>query len=150
MAVSTGFNAKIELVTGGTCTITNDTYSTAPTGTAAVVGYIDSYTINSSLELIDTTAFGDKVRKNVPGFPGYTMSMSGSYDFADTQQKAIWDEMNKTTTRVPMLFKVTENKAITWVKGYLTGAAQGSSVGGKSTFSADLSLVLIPRTCSLP
>ena len=145
MAVSTGFNAVLKTVTGGTCTTTNDQISLSG-GTCTAIGYIDSYTLNSSLELVDVTAFGDKLRKNVTGFPGYTLSMSGSYDYANTGQKSFWDEVYGTSARTARVLQIAENGSTTTVKGYVTGASQGSSVGGKSTFSADMTLTLIPKT----
>ena len=145
MAVSTGFDAVVKLVTGATCTTTNDQISISG-GTCTAIGYLDSYTINDSLELIDTTAFGDKVRKNIPGFPGYTMSMSGSYDYANPSQVTIWGELRGTAARTPKTLRIKENGSNTTVKGYFSGGSQGSSVGGKSTFSAEMTLTLIPKT----
>jgi hypothetical protein len=139
MAVSTGFNAVLATVTGGTCTTTNDQISLSG-GTCTTIGYLDTYNLNSSLEVIDVTAFGDKLRKNIPGFPGYTLSMSGSYDYANAGQKSFWDEVYGTTARTSRVLQIKEQGSVTTVKGYVTGVAQGSSVGGKSTFS------LIPKT----
>lgn len=148
MAVSTGFNAVIKAVTGATCTTTNDQISISG-GSCTTVGYLDSYTINDSLELIDVTAFGDKVRKNIPSFPTYTMDMSGSYNYADTQQAAVWSNTRGTSTRAEKVYTIAESGSKTTVKGYISGASQGSSVGGKSTFSATMTLTLIPKTCAV-
>lgn len=145
MAVSTGFDAVVKLVDGATCTTTNDQISIA-NGTCTTIGYLDSYTLNDSLELIDVTSFGDKVRKNIPGFPGYTLSMSGSYNYADASQEEIWDELRGTSARAEKTLRIHEDGSVTTVKGYISGGSQGSSVGGKSTFSAEMTLTLIPKT----
>jgi len=145
MAVSTGFNATLVAVVGASETVTGDQIAITG-GTCTVIGYLDTYTLNDTIEQIDVTSFGDKVRKNVPGFPGFTLSMSGSYDYGDVRQKAIVDEMHGTAARTEKILRIKENGSVTTVKGYYSGMSQGSSVGGKSTFSAEMNLTLIPRT----
>lgn len=145
MAVSTGFNAELKTVTGATCTTTNDQISISG-GTCTTIGYLDSYTLTDSLELIDVTAFGDGLRKNIPGFPGYSLSMSGSYNYADAGQASFWAEVHGTSARAERTLRIHESGSVTTVKGYTSGVSQGSSVGGKSTFSADMTLTLIPKT----
>jgi len=145
MAVSTGFNAVLQTLTGGTCSTTNDQISVTG-GTWAAIGFLDTYTLNDTIEQIDVTAFGDKVRKNVPSFPGFTLSMSGSYDYANAGQKSFWDEVHGTAARATRVFRILEAGSATTVKGYTSGASAGSSVGGKSTFSAEVNVILIPKT----
>jgi hypothetical protein len=144
MAVSTGFNASIYLLSGGTCTITSDKLSVSG-GTCTLIGDLDTYTKNTTLETIDTTAFGDSVRKVIPGFPGANISMSGSYNFANASQAAIWTEI-EATSHTAKCINIKESGAHTWVKGYFTACNSGSSVGSKSTLSAEFACITIPST----
>jgi hypothetical protein len=145
MAVSTGFIATLKTWTGGTCTLSNDKLTIA-NGTCTTIGYLDTYSMPISRETIDTTAFGDKVRKVIPGFPSATVSMSGTYNYADTAQAAIWTEVEGGTTAVEKIIKIVEQGSNTVLKGYFTGATSGSSVGSKSTFSAEFTSNTLPNT----
>lgn len=145
MGVSTGFAAELNLWTGGTCTLSNDKL-TISGGTCTLIGYLDSYSLPTTRETIDVTSFGDKVRKVIPGFPSATVSMSGSYNFADTAQAAIWTEIEGGNSAVEKILKIVETGSNTVVKGYFTSATRGSSVGSKSTFSAEFSSNTLPNT----
>lgn len=147
MAVSTGFNAVIKLLTGGTCTCTNDVIDVTG-GTCTTVGYLDSYTLNDSLETIDVTSFGDKVRKSIPGFPAVSLDMSGSYNYADSSQAAIWSE-SMAASHATKIFNIYESGSKMTFKGYITSVSAGSSVGSKSTFSATATGTAIPSTCTV-
>lgn len=145
MAVSTGFIAAVKTWSGGTCTLSNDKL-TISGGTCTLIGYLDTYSMNISREVIDTTAFGDKVRKNLVGFPAATASMSGTYDYANTAQAAIWTDVQSGTSATEKILKIIEQGSNTVMKGYFTAANAGSSVGSKSTFSAEFTSNTIPNT----
>jgi hypothetical protein len=144
MAVSTGFNAYLYLITGGTCTTTNDKLSLTG-GTCTLVGYLDSYSKNTSLETIDTTSFGDRVRKVIPGFPGANVSLSGTYNYSDASQAALWTDI-EAVTHTEKVLKVKESGSNTIMKGYFTAVNSGSSVGSKSSFAAEYTSNTIPNT----
>jgi hypothetical protein len=145
MAVSTGFLATLKTWTGGTCTLSNDKLSITG-GTCTTIGYLDTYSKNTSRETIDTTAFGDKIRKVIPGFPSATVSLSGTYNYADTAQAAIWTEIEGGVTAVEKIIKISEAGSNTVLKGYFTAANSGSSVGSKSTFAAEFTSNTLPNT----
>ena len=144
MAVSTGFNAYLYTWTGGTCTTSNDKLSITG-GTCTLIGYLDSYSKNTSLETIDTTSFGDRVRKVIPGFPAANVSMSGTYNYADTAQAALWTDI-EATTHTEKIINVKESGSHTVMKGYFTAVNSGSSVGSKSSFAAEFTSNTIPNT----
>ena len=145
MAASTGFVAELMLWTDGTCTCTNDKL-TITVGTCTLIGYLDNYTKNTSRAVIDVTAFGDAVSKVIPGLPAATVSMSGTYDYADTSQIAIWTEIEGGTTAVEKIIKINESGSNTVMRGYFTAANSGSSVGSKTTFAAEFTSNTLPNT----
>jgi hypothetical protein len=144
MSVATGFDVIIKIVTGATCTCTNDQISIA-TGTCTKIPYLDSYSMAPSRAMIDTTGFGDKITKVIPGIPSYTLDFGGGLDLTDSTQLALWNGFSCTTPASRTLRIYDGGKKIT-VKGYLTGSQIGSSPTGKSTFTANLSMTHLPKT----
>jgi predicted secreted protein len=145
MAASTGFDASIYNWTGGTCTTALDKLSITG-GTCTKIGDLDSYTKNFTRETIDVTAFGDKIRKVISGFPSASVSGSGSFNFADAQQVAIHTAMESTSAQTEKILILKESGCHTVMKGYITGDSSGSSVGGKSTFSFEFASNTVPNT----
>ena len=149
MAISTGFDAVFKILTAstGTCTVTSDQLALT-IGTCTAIGAIDNYTMSNSNEEIDITAFGDKLRKKVLGFPNYSITLSGSFNYADTSQKAIWDLLVTSGAQTARVYRIHESGAIHTIKAYCKASSSGSSVGGRTTFSAELMPVYIPKTCT--
>jgi hypothetical protein len=145
MSVATGFDVIIKLVSGGTCTCSNDVTSLSG-GTCTKVPYLDSYGLNGSIAMLDVSSFGDKISKVVPGMPSATLDFSGGLDLTDPTQLGFWNNLSCSSKIQRMLKAWDGGKKIT-VKGYLTGQQIGSTPTGKSTFSASLSLTQLPRTC---
>lgn len=144
--VTTGFDVTIKIVSAGTCTTTSDQISLSG-GTCTAIPYIDTYSMSGNVDMIDYTAFGDKIKKVVPGFPGSQLQFSGGLDLTDTNQLAFWN-MLTCSTKVTRLMRVYENKKCITFRGYCSGVQLGSSVGGKSTFSATIDANLLPKTCT--
>lgn len=145
MAVATGFDVILKIVTGGTCTCTGDVISLSA-GTCTKVAYLDSYALNGSRSMIETTAFGDKIAKVVPGMPSLTFDFSGGLDFADANQLAFWNNLACSTPAMRTMKIWDGGKKIT-VKGHVSGQQLGSSPTGKSTFSASIGCTHLPKTC---
>lgn len=145
MSVATGFDVVVKLVSGGTCACTSDV--TALTGgTCTKIPYLDTYSLNGSRAMIDTTGFGDRITKVTPGIPSMELSFGGGLDLTDSSMLAFWNALACSTPAQRMLKVHDGGKKIT-VKGYLTGQQLGSTPGGKSTFSATLSATQLPKTC---
>ena len=143
--VTTGFDVVVKLVSGGTCSCSNDVTSLSG-GTCTAIPYLDSYGLNGSRSMIDYTGFGDKIAKNLPGMPALTLDFSGGLDLTDASQLAFWNGLACSAPAQRMLKVWDGGKKIT-VKGYLTGTQTGSSPTGKSTFSASISATQLPKTC---
>jgi hypothetical protein len=143
--VATGFDVIIKLVSGGTCTCSNDVTSLAG-GTCTKIPYLDSYSNNWSMAMIDYTGFGDKVTKQLPGIPSGTLDFSGGLDLSDASQLDFWNGISCTTKRQRM-FKIHDGGKKITVKGYLSGTQIGSTPTGKSTFGGSISATQLPKTC---
>lgn len=143
MAVTTGYNVTTKLLTGGTCSCSSGVL-TITGGTCTNLPYMDTYTYDSSLEEIDTTGFGDTLRHNVDGFPDYTVSISGGLDLTNAIQQSLANSATCGTARKPRVFKIADGGKNLMVRGRLNAQSQGSSVGGKSTFSIGLHLTHLP------
>lgn len=150
MAVTGGFNVKIYRLTGGTSVCTSDKYSrTGGTTVCTAIAYIDSYSMDSSLETIDITGFGDRIKKNIAGFPSYTLQFSGGLDLSNASQLALYNQMVcSSTNRTQQVIKVWDGNIKSTHRGWLTGVGTGSSVGGKSTFSASLTPTILPTVAT--
>lgn len=145
--IDNGFEGAVKAITGGTCTYTNDQISVSG-GTCTVIGSLNNYTLNGSLEVLDATSFGDKLRKNITGFPSFTFSAAGYYDYSDAQQKAVWDDIVSTATRTEKTYRVHGKKSIHTIKGYNTSGSHNNAVGSVATFNMEMTLTYIPKTCT--
>jgi hypothetical protein len=143
--VKTGFDTAIYLSTGGTCSCTGDQISI--TGDSCTkIPYLDSHNLNGSRSMIDYTAFGDKIAKQLPGMPALTYDFSGGLDLSDASQLAFWNALSCSAPATRAI-RVHEGGKIITVRGYVSGQQLGSTPTGKSTFSASIAANLTPKTC---
>jgi hypothetical protein len=143
--VATGFDVIIKIVSGGTCACSGDVTSLTG-GTCTKIPYLDSYDFPWSRALIEYTGFGDNIAKNLPGMPTVNLNFSGGLDLTDSTMLAFWNGIVCSAPAQKML-KVRDGGKIITAKGYLTGLQIGSTPSGKSTFSANVSLTQLPKTC---
>jgi hypothetical protein len=146
MAVTTGYNVTIKELTGGTCscsagvlTITGATCTSLP--------YMDTYTYDESINMIETTSFNDVLAQVVDGFPQFTVSISGGLDLTDARQLAFANNAACSTNRKPRVWRIGDGGKTHTFRGRVTGHSRGGSVGGKSTFSGTIQLTHLPKTC---
>lgn len=140
--VTTGFDVTIKLVSGGTCTTTADVISLSG-GTCTTIPYLDSYSYNGSRTMIPYTGFGDKIEKQIPGMPALTVDFSGGLDLTNAAQLAFWNHLS-CSTPATRLIRITDGGKTMTVKGYVSGQQNGSTTGGKSTFSASIQAIALP------
>lgn len=145
MAVTTGFDITMKILTGGTCTCSSDAL-TITGATCTTLPYMDSYTVNGSIENIDVTAFGDKIRKRAYGFPEVSADFSGGLDLTNAVQLAFANSLT-CSTRIPRILRIGDGGKTTTIKGLVSGHTRGGSVGGKSTFSGSISATYLVKTC---
>lgn len=108
-------------------------------GTSAIA-YIDSFTLNVSLENEDITAFGDKAHKRAHTLIDWTADASGTLDTADTQQAALLDQFKTGGTPGPVEFRGYTGSSAYWVgSALLTSVSINSAVGSKVSVSYNFS-----------
>lgn len=59
------------------------------TGGTTLVGWITEWSLDKSMDTVDTTSFGNNNRTRIPSIKDATGSFSGSFDDADTAQSAL-------------------------------------------------------------
>jgi len=58
-------------------------------GGTTLVGWVTEWSLDKSLETVDTTSFGNNNRTRIPSIKDATGSFTGSFDDADTAQSAL-------------------------------------------------------------
>ena len=144
MAVTTGYNVTVKQLTLGSCSC-SDGVLTITGATCTALPYMDTYTYDGSLEEIDVTAFGDALRNTVDGFPDYTVTISGGLDLSNAVQLALANSATCGTSRKARIFNISDGGKTLQIRGMLNAQSQGSSVGGKSTFSIGVHLKNLPK-----
>lgn len=149
MAVQTGKDTSIFLVTQGTCTVASDVI-TLTLGTCTKMGFLSSYTLNSNRAELDNGAFGDLIKKSIHGIYSGTFSASGQYDPADTTQDAVRSAQEGGTSTI--LIRLRKSCASTTSRETKTfrvlpiSFVDTGTVAGINTFSFEAALQSIPKT----
>lgn len=143
--VANSFNTTLKILTGGSCSCSSDVL-TITGATCTALPYMSTINYNGTRDLLDYTSFGDKIRKNTPGFPGLTLDLSGYLDLSNSVQLALWNSQTCSSPTTRVVRFNDGNKTVT-VKGYLGAVTGGHSVGAISTFSTSLSATMLPKTC---
>jgi hypothetical protein len=143
MAVQTGKDTSIYLVTQGTCTVSSDVI-TLTLGTCTKIGYLSSYTLNSNRAELDNGAFGDLIKKSIHGIYSGTFSASGQYDPEENSQDAIRSAQEAGTSTVLIRLKKTgETKTFRVLP---ISFSDSGTVAGINAFSFETALQSIPKT----
>jgi len=58
-------------------------------GGTTLVGWVTEWSLDKSLETVDTTSFGNNNRTRIPSIKDATGSFTGSFDDSDTAQSAL-------------------------------------------------------------
>ncbi|MBU4577083.1 MAG: hypothetical protein KJ576_20885 [Proteobacteria bacterium] len=69
-------------------------------GTAAAIGEINTWSLSTKLELIETPEFGQKWKEFDAGLGEWTAQFEGSFDYADAEQKSLLDALIANSTGV--------------------------------------------------
>jgi len=105
-------------------------------GSAAVVGYLNRWSVNLSADVIDVSVFGDRWRDNTSGSVGWTGSISGFCDLTDTGQIAVETSMTAGTAIDCYFFLNGTNYR--YGSAFSTGITTEDVHNGVVTFSADV------------
>jgi hypothetical protein len=111
------------------------------TWAGGVVGELKQWTLNTSVEIFDTTPLNVAWQTNRGGLASWTGTAQVQLDYADTAQRAIVDAVMAATppgTPVAIVFRVTATKTFSGtaiVTSLSTGAQGGSLVLLDVTFT---------------
>ena len=105
-------------------------------GSAAVVGYLNTWSVNLSSEVIDVGVFGTRWKDNVSGSASWSGSISGFCDLADTGQIAVESSLTEGTA-IDVYFFLS-GTAYRYGSAYITGISTEDTHSGVVTFSADI------------
>lgn len=109
MAVHHGKNGKVKLSTN-------------------VVAEVTGFSVNETVGVSDTTSMGDTAQTHLSGIPGWTASIDGNYDPADTNgQNALTIGASVTVG----LYTDGDGSG----KQYLTGTASVTSIGRQASMN---------------
>lgn len=108
---------------------------------SATIAYIDSWTIDSNVDLHDVSALGDDDKKYVAGQQDITMQIQGTFSSTDASQAAFRAEMLSTnsvsTHQIRALYNGTVGSIAGWSgNAFLNAKSIGSPKDGKQSFSA--------------
>lgn len=105
-------------------------------GSASSVGYLNTWSVNMSADTVDVSAFGNRWKQNVNGSIGWTGSISGFCDLADTGQMAVENSLTAGTA-IDVYFFLT-GTTYRYGSAYITGVSTEDTHNGVVTFSADI------------
>jgi hypothetical protein len=104
-------------------------------GTTGVVAYMDSWSINPSIDTPEITAYGDSAKAYGSALRGWTVNFSGTLDRSDTDQADLMDQFEDgTLAAISCRFYVAA--ASYWSGSVrLTGQTVNSQVADKVSIS---------------
>jgi len=105
-------------------------------GAAAAVGYLNKWSVNETADVVDVSVFGDRWKDNVSGSVGWSGSVGGFCDLADTGQIAT--ETSLTAGTVIEAYFFLTGTAYRYGSAYITGVNTEDTHNGVVTFSADI------------
>lgn len=105
-------------------------------GGTTLVGWITEWSLDKSLETVDTTSFGNNNRTRIPSIKDATGSFSGSFADDDTAQASIITAFENGTF-VGLRLYVGTAKYFNIGSAVITGYNPTMSVDGKADISYD-------------
>lgn len=111
---------------------------------SSAIGGINNITFDTTLDQLDVTVFGGSGdRVFIAGLTGATMSLSGDYDYSDTNgQKVLvdaWKAKTLLTSGTQPTFTVNGSNGFA-ADGYVSGLSVNPTVEGKVTVSYSIQL----------
>lgn len=105
-------------------------------GGTTLVGWITEWSLDKSLETVDTTSFGNNNRTRIPSIKDASGNFSGSFDDSDSAQSAIISAF-EAGTFVGLRLYVGTAKYFNIGSAVITGYNPTMSVDGKADISYD-------------
>ncbi len=100
------------------------------------IGYIDNFSLSVEAGTAEVSSLGDQWKAFIGTAKGWSGSLSGTFDYADAQQKSMVDNLisGNASTSVSLSFKVSASLTLTGT-AWLSNASIGASHGDKITIS---------------
>lgn len=115
-------------------------------GGTTLVGWVTEWSLDKSLETVDTTSFGNNNRTRIPSIKDATGSFTGSFDDSDTAQSALITAFENGTF-VGLRLYVGTAKYFNIGSAVITGYNPTMAVDGKAdieyTFESNGSSALV-------
>lgn len=97
------------------------------------IGYIDNYSLSIEQGTSEVSSFEEQWKTFVGTAKGFSGSFSGTFDYGNTQQKSIIDNLisANASTSVTLNFKVSASLSLTgtaWISNASIGAAHGDKI----------------------
>ena len=103
-------------------------------GTTTNPAYVDSWTINASIDTAEISAYGSTNKEYVSTLKGHTLSMSATLDLADAKQSALITKFSSgSSTSVEVRCYLNSALPATYWRSYAipTGLTVNSQIGDK-------------------
>ncbi len=100
---------------------------------SAKIGYIDNFSLSIEAGTAEVSQLGDQWKEFIGTAKGWSGSFSGTFDYGNTQQKSIIDNLisANASTSVTLNFKVSASLSLTgtaWISNASIGAAHGDKI----------------------
>lgn len=103
---------------------------------SAKIGYIDNFSLSIEAGTSETSQLGDQWKQFIGTAKGWSGSFSGTFDYGDTQQKSIIDNLISANASTSVTLKLKVSAALTLTgTAWVSNASVGASHGDKITIS---------------
>jgi predicted secreted protein len=99
------------------------------------VTFIDTWSLNNTVETVDVTSYGDDARVRKQTFRDWTAEVSGTLDRSDAQQAALLDQFEDGTLAAVNLRLYTGSSAYYHGSAVLSGGSIESAVADRVNVS---------------
>ena len=96
---------------------------------ATLVENLGRWNLSLSIDEIDASAFGTVWKKMMPGFQGWSATLEGNYDPADTDGQALLQAAALSATKLTDLRLFVDSTSY-WVPDLTDNSAWGCYIGG--------------------
>lgn len=103
---------------------------------SAKIGYIDNFSLSIEAGTSEASQLGDQWKQFIGTAKGWSGSFSGTFDYGDTQQKSIIDNLISANASTSVTLKLKVSAALTLTgTAWVSNASVGASHGDKITIS---------------
>lgn len=97
----------------------------------STVTFIDSWSLEHTIETVDVTSYGDEARERIQTFREWNASITGTLDRSDAQQAALLEQFESGTLTSVQLQLYTSASSYWYGSAVLSGGSVESNVADK-------------------